>query len=383
MKRFFVFLLSVFMVLPFGVSAAEFGTGETYTLPKGETLEENLYASGGSVTISGDVNGDVVIAGGDLKVTGAVAEDLMIAGGSLTILGDIGEDLRAGGGSITISSNVGGEVISAGGSLHILDGSVIEGDVVLMGGSLILDGEVRGKVKLTGGQAIINGTILGDVEVLAEDVILSDTADLGGNLTYTSEKEASIAEAASIAGEVTRKKGVRELQVMKSDDLAKAFAGFFKALLLVKFLVVLVTGLLLAWWFKNSSKQLATHALGKMGKNFLTGLIFAIVGPVVIGLLFATVFGWIFAMLALMLYAATMMLSGVYAGIVFGSWLKKVSKKSSKAIVVNWKTVAIGIILLEIAGFIPVLGWIVVMIFFMTALGSMLMLFHERVWKAR
>ncbi len=73
--------------------------------------------------------------------------------------------------------------VSLGGEHVVIhQGEVKNGDLVMLGGSLDLDGVVRGEVILIGARARIAGTIEDDVVSVASSVELTDTARLAGQL---------------------------------------------------------------------------------------------------------------------------------------------------------------------------------------------------------
>ena len=78
---------SVFLVLaaPSAALAAEVRNGTAAVVAPGETVNDDLFTTGQTVTIAGRVVGDVYAAGGTVVVTGTVDGDL-IAGGVRSIL---------------------------------------------------------------------------------------------------------------------------------------------------------------------------------------------------------------------------------------------------------------------------------------------------------
>jgi hypothetical protein len=73
-------------------------SGDQVVVPAGETIEGDLYASGGLVRVEGRVEGDLLAAAGQ-QVAGQVTGDVMAAGGSIDVSGRVGGDVRAAGGS--------------------------------------------------------------------------------------------------------------------------------------------------------------------------------------------------------------------------------------------------------------------------------------------
>jgi len=52
--------------------AAHFRKGETFVVPEGETLDDDLYAVGATVAINGTVNGDVMVVARTVIIRGTV-----------------------------------------------------------------------------------------------------------------------------------------------------------------------------------------------------------------------------------------------------------------------------------------------------------------------
>jgi hypothetical protein len=83
--------------------AAEIASGDTYHLPAGQTIDNDLYVTAGEIIIDGVVNGDLVAMGGYIEINGEVTEDLLAAGGGIVINGVVGDDVRAAGNGVTLA----------------------------------------------------------------------------------------------------------------------------------------------------------------------------------------------------------------------------------------------------------------------------------------
>src|SRR3989338_6231457 len=202
---FWLSIISLFVaLLPFMGQAAEVRTGEQASIAGSERISEDVYIAGGNVSSSGVVVADLIAAGGNILVSGGVGGDLMMAGGSLVIIGNVADDVRVVGGNITLQGGVGGDVAIAGGQLNI-GGPGIKGDLLAGGGTVRVDTSIGGDVSIGGGDIYHNGPVVGNVEVFAEKLTLGKSAKIRGNLTYTSKKEATFEEGATVAGETTFK----------------------------------------------------------------------------------------------------------------------------------------------------------------------------------
>jgi hypothetical protein len=139
--------------------------GGTVTIPASETVPSDLYVAGGTIQVDGNVEGDLLVAGGTVNVNGKVTGSVMAAGGNLTVNGTTGGSIRAAGGTITVGGTAGRDVVATGGQLSLSPSSHVTGDVVFTGGQLTLDGMVGGNVLGSASTYTKNGTVNGTENV--------------------------------------------------------------------------------------------------------------------------------------------------------------------------------------------------------------------------
>jgi cytoskeletal protein CcmA (bactofilin family) len=146
--------------IPFVSLAAEFRTGDSPMYEKSETVNDDLYLLGGSVTSSGDLRGDLITFGGNILINGTVLGDIAAGGGNISILSQIHDDVRVAGGTVIIQGGVTGDILAAGGQITISSPKV-GGDVTAAGGVVRLDApDIAGDVRLAGGDVRINSTAI-------------------------------------------------------------------------------------------------------------------------------------------------------------------------------------------------------------------------------
>ena len=133
-----IFLLLALIFLPTSNAYAQdpggdvIRIGENYTLESGETLNGSLVVIGGNADVEEDAS---------------VTRDVVLIGGNLTIDGDIDGTVVIIGGNLTISGTTGKEVVVIGGQLLLTETSVVNGDVVTIGGQVTKEpgAEIVGK----------------------------------------------------------------------------------------------------------------------------------------------------------------------------------------------------------------------------------------------
>ncbi len=110
--------------------------GQDFVLEAGESVPGDLVVLGGRATLQpgSTVLGDVVVMGGSLEARGIIQGQAVVMGGRAVLDGTLGQDL-----------------VVMGGQIHLRDQARVQGDVVLVGGTLRRDpgAVVHGRVVRT------------------------------------------------------------------------------------------------------------------------------------------------------------------------------------------------------------------------------------------
>ncbi|MDZ4226017.1 MAG: polymer-forming cytoskeletal protein, partial [Patescibacteria group bacterium] len=353
--------VALLLALPLFAFAATFHVGEQVNLAPGETVNDDLYATGGTVTSAARIGGDLYAGGGTILVSGPIGADLTVGGGSITITGDIGDDLRAGGGTIVVQGNVQGDVLIGGGQVH-LAGSRIGGDVHIGGGVVRIDAAVGKDVKISGGEVYLNAPVMGNVEVEADKLTLGPKARVAGNLTYSSPREAVLESGATVLGETIFNEQVNR---MSGRGLLLAI---FSAVALAFLLMLVVGAFIFVFFFKRYATEVVGNAFGSPLLELGRGLLVFVAMPVISVLLLITIIGIPFGLLGLLLYAALVIFSWLMTPVLIGSLVYHYLYKGEYQ--VSWKTVLIGVTVFFVMGFVPIAGGLLQFGFMLLSLGS-------------
>lgn len=161
-------LLLLALTATFSVAADFLGgkvrTGDSVTVPAGETVDHDLYAFAGTVTVDGKVNGDLVAAGGTIRVSGPVTGDVLVAGGTVQLAGDVTGDARVAAGQLTITGNVAEDVAAAVGTLDV--GGDVGGDLLFGAGNATVSGPIAGSIQGSAGAYSRTSTVGGTEQVV-------------------------------------------------------------------------------------------------------------------------------------------------------------------------------------------------------------------------
>jgi hypothetical protein len=136
--------LKIFGVIPNAVTFS----GD-YSLPAGDTIDEDVTVTGGNALIDGVISGDLAVMGGTVDVNGTVTGDVAVFGGNLEMNGFIDGDAAVLGGNIRNKGTIDGDLHVIGGTVYLDSASAINGDVSMVGGTVERDENavVLGKIE--------------------------------------------------------------------------------------------------------------------------------------------------------------------------------------------------------------------------------------------
>jgi cytoskeletal protein CcmA (bactofilin family) len=357
--------LLVAVLLTFSMSApvlaADLRSGDTVTVASGEVVDDDLYIAGNNIIIDGTVNGDLWAIGSTITVNGEVKGSIVVAGQTVNINGNVGHAARLAGETVNVSGNVSGDLIVFSSEANIASKAKIGGDFLLGSGNVRIDGLIAGYIKGGGGEVTVANGVGGNIELEVENLTVASTADIGGNLTYTSKNEAAIQPGAKIGGETTH-----NLPEVKKPAPFSGIGGK-----VLGFLMAFATGLIIILIAPRRSASIADSIRNKPWASLGWGAVILFATPVAAIIVCMTVIGIPVALIALALYAIAIYISQVFVGLFIGRWIiGRFREVESKAIMIG--AMASGLVIITILRLIPYLGFWVGLAVALFGLGAML-----------
>ena len=301
-------LLAVLLAISPGW-AVESQSGDQVIIGPDEVVDDDLYATANEIVVEGTVRGDLVAFGRSVIVDGTVEGDLIGAGQSVEIGGEVDDDVRIAGQALLLSedASVGDDLIAAAYSLQNEPESNVGGTLWYAGYQALLAGTVGEDLAGAANALTLGGEIGGDADVgvdgeeggaappafvpvpqvpiptVEPGLTLTDSALIGGNLTYQSSTEAQIDPGARIEGDV-----VHEERPVEEEEEEAARSPLTETVLdaLGSLVALVLVGLLLVWivpgWIRHRAYTVLDRPLASLGWGLLGLVAFPILGVVVL-----------------------------------------------------------------------------------------------------
>ena len=340
--------------------------GDAITISSGEVVDDDLYVGANTVIIDGTINGDLWAAGNVITINGIVNGSVMAAGRIVNINGDIGHAVRAAGETINISSDVDGDVMVGGSQVNIASTARVGGDLLLGAGNARIDGLIEGVIKGGGGDVTISSEVRGDVALKVESLTILPTANIQGNLTYTSEEEADIQAGAQIGGVTThnlpevKEERARGFPFVLFSGIGGKVTGFIMALL---------AGLVIILLAPRRLTSVAESIRSRPGPSAGWGAVILFATPIAAIIVCITIIGIPLGLIALALWGIAIYLAQIPVGLFIGRWIiGHFRGVEGKAIMVG--ALALGLVILRLLSLIPHLGFFIGLAVILFGLGA-------------
>ena len=290
-----------------------------------------------------------------------------------------GDHFCTGGSTIVSSDEVTNSVVLFGCGARILSGAVVNKDVVSFGGNVVIekDVHVNGNVVVFGGNLDLAGQVGRDVTALGGNITLEPTAVVQRDVLafggYTDKKQGAV-----VRGSVTRGEGNTSiygpfiLPAALGGGVLGGLTGLVFGIVRNIFyaLALAALGALTVAFMPTQTKQVADtaqkFAMPSMGVGCLTSFVAVTLGL----LLIMTICGIPFGILLLLALFVAWLFGWIALGRLTGEKLMEAFKAREILPVV---AVVVGVLVLAIVGFVPIIGWIVGLFIGLLGLGAVVL----------
>jgi hypothetical protein len=334
-------------VVPLEAMAADLRQGSDVTIGPGETVNDDLYAGAGTISIGGTVNGNAIAGGGTITVSGNVTGDLILGGGTINVTGQVGGSIIAGGGNLTLNGPVAKDIVVTGGTIDVGAAGTIGRDLVVAGGTATVSAPVARRVQMSSGSLTLRSKVGGDVSGQVEHLKL-DGAQIGGNLDYTSNNPVELVNGARVAGTTTR-----HTPTDRGGGAANRFVGWLQGLI-----GIFALGLLLIFLLPGLSTRAIDTERAQPWASLGIGAAICVVTPIVALIVFIVgifIGGWWLGLLLIPLWILALAVGYVVSGFLLG---RLIFAQLGWGQYHNALKLLAGLLVLSIVVIIPAVGWL-------------------------
>ena len=360
------------LLLPLAASAYSLKSGDSVYVAKNEVVEGNLYAAGANLIIEGKITGDVFCAGQSINISGEVAGDIICAGQTINVSGKVGGSLRAAGQSINFGGQVARNAIAMGASIVTAASSSVGWEMLVLGNAVDIRGDIGRDLYGSVAKANIAGRVgknldlnFGRQNQNDKPLIIAGTANISGNVKYTSLKDAVMETGSIIKGEISH-----NLPKIKAAKSNYSHLGWWWGKLISIF-SALVIGLVLISFWREPIIKITDLMLNKIGPSFGWGILLLLLTPMIVIILLITIIGLPLSLILLALWLIAIYASKILVGILVGRRLLNnfwLAKKDSLIL-----AMVIGIIIASLIFALPFIGWIVSLLAMLWGLGGIML----------
>jgi cytoskeletal protein CcmA (bactofilin family) len=346
--------------------AAEVQQGDSVVIGPDQVVNDDVYAFGSNVQVLGTVNGDLFAAGNTVTISGKVNGSVFAAGNTVTITSDVRHAVHAAGNTLTVSGTVAEDATLASGNVNLAPGASVGRDMLIAAGSAGFAAPIGRNVKASVGDLTLAGPIGGDVQAQVTTLRLTDAAHVLGALTYTSERDATIAPGATVGPNIQHLQPAARSE--PTSPVAAPAAGlidWFRGLVGLG-----VVGLLFVYFLPRFTLKTVDMVRDNFWQSLGAGFALVVGVPIVAILVFVVgliVGGWPLGLALLALYAMAYAIGCVFAAMFTGRLLVQAFHQRSQHLA--WNLVE-GLALFGLTGLIPVLGGVVLFVASVFGLGA-------------
>jgi hypothetical protein len=371
MKYFdWITCIVVFFVLAVPANALIIKRAETVEIAAGEVIDDDLIAFASNVDIKGVVTGNACAFAQTVNVSGEIGGSLFIGAGSSNISAKSVQTVWAAGGNLNLSGNVARNVILAGGSLNIKSNAVVGKDLHAYGGSFKADGNVNGAIKGAVGKFVMAGKS-SHVKIRADKAKIKSTAVVSGDVHLTTESAPEIDDGAAIGGEL-RVREIEEEEVKPFFFAIAPLLGFlFGVIKVIIWISKIIVGIILIALCQKYVRRVMDTFTTQTWKSLGVGFLGVIAIPVASAVLLATLVGYPFGVLSLYVFSILCYVSSIFVAVILGEKIIQLFNKGKE--VSLYLSFVIGMIVLLVIGFIPILNFLVRIFVMLFGFGTVIL----------
>jgi cytoskeletal protein CcmA (bactofilin family) len=333
------------LALPQGVSASEFRKGHSVEVREGETIKGDMFLFGDRVRIDGTVDGDVYAFSQDVTVNGHVTGDVIAGAHTVRIGGKVDGNIRVALNTLTVTGSVSKNALIFGDYANLDSSGNIGGSITAFGQSLNVEGKLGRDILIYSKHLDVSGTVGGGIQAKGETMSIGASAKVDGPVRFEGENAPEVSSGAKLASPVQYTKWEHKPEYRTS--------GYYVWRVIWTAALVLFGLVLFA--LMPAFAQESVNSAERYGASLGLGVLVFFGVPIAAVIACVTVVGLPIGITSFLLWLMALSIAQMVVGGLIGQWLLGRTSEIWPLI----GRMAIGLIIVRLAGSIPhVGGWL-------------------------
>ncbi len=359
-------LLAALAALPGGADAAVIELDrETYVLPAGQTIDNDLIVAGEIVRIEGTVNGDLLVCARLVEVSGSITGDILGFAEEIEVTGTVAGNVRTASRSLDIEGIVERNVTAAGEILRVGPGAQVQGSFTAAGKKTILAGPVERDLLIAAQTQQIDSRVGGSALLAGEELAIGDGAVVEGAIQFYGEREPEVSPAAKLASPVSFKPGEEDEEGDSRLSWLAHFVYFWAAAFVLGAAFVLIG--------PGAAEAITAVHMPQHLRSLLVGLLSVGGVPALAFGLMVTLVGLPLGLVTLLFWLFGLYVAQVYAGLYIGREILGRPTDRSQLLV----RLAVGLLVIHIGKSVPYVGNLVTLAVALWGFGALTLFFLD------
>lgn len=309
------------------------------------------------VLIKEDVNGSALAVGTNAEMKGK-AQGISFVLGNNAIFSGTSDYAALIGNSVLVKGVINNDAFILGNVVEIDEKAQLQRDVIIVGSNVEISGNIGRNVSIYASTVNLkNAEVLGNVKIYSNNINVDNSTIVNGNLSYPCDANIKMSKD-SIKGKVIKTDAIESDNNGVMTFVMGKFWSFMSLML-----VFAVLSLVAPKIFIKMQKEYDKFDFNKGIEVFTKGLVFLILVPIIVFILFLMSIGIPLSLIFLALYFIFMYLSTVFTGYLLGYKLwQKFFDKDINMLVVGIFGLAILFILNLIPGINAIISTITVIL---------------------
>jgi hypothetical protein len=353
--------------------AVDLRKGAAAAIPATETVDDTVFATAGdnvrNVEVAGTIKGDLFAVGDVVTISGTVEGNVFVVARRVEISGTVGGTLLGAAHTVMISGRVARNLVTVGDNINLVKTGELGGNWVTASRDATIDGNIHRDLISVAAMLDLRGSVGRHVAFLGDQVSLTGSSHVGGNLGARVGKEENVRVANGAVIE-----GQRNIRLQERASRSNRYLTVsFYAWQLVRVLTLFVTGLIL---FKLAPSLVPSRFAS--GTDWLKagGVGFATLVAVPVAAIIAavTVIGLPVAVVSFVLYLAAC----YFAKIIVAEFVGRSVMHASGAV-----SLLAGVLLVIVAVNLPWIGGLINFVLILLGLGAIAVTVYNNVLQRR